>query len=145
MNGLEACAETDKDWPWVLAKPHQTRNLFREAWWRQIAGKEHRWVRALNSSQCFAVNLFSPLLDDAAAAAQFVARMAPIQRITEADRALVRFEHTLEGIAAQLGERGQPTQVDVFFEFRRGEHAWEAVKAQAREKKPLQQGQASSK
>lgn len=57
-NGLAECVELDMGRPWVLAEAHRTRNLFSQEWWHHIRGFEHRWVRALNSSQCFAVNLF---------------------------------------------------------------------------------------
>ena len=42
---------------WVLKPESRKLNLFDPSWWDLIAGKEHRWARALNSSQCFAVNL----------------------------------------------------------------------------------------
>ena len=63
--------------PWVLAEAHRTRNLFSQEWWHHIQGFEHRWVRALNSSQCFAVNLFATLAKDPSAANRFLRRMLP--------------------------------------------------------------------
>jgi hypothetical protein len=49
---------------WVLKQQHQKKNLFDPRWWEYIVGSEHRWARALNSSQCFGVNLFAPLKRD---------------------------------------------------------------------------------
>jgi len=56
-------------WSWRCAglgtrRGDRMRNLFRQEWWHHIQGLEHRWVRALNSSQCFAVNLFANLAED---------------------------------------------------------------------------------
>ena len=114
-SGLAAYLEWSHGRPWVLAEEHRKRNLHREEWWRHIEGREHRWARALNSSQCFAVNLFAPLADDAQAANAFLRRMLPHRDLAEGDRVEVGFEHSPPGIAEQLGERGQPTQIDVFF------------------------------
>jgi len=102
--------------PWVLAEAHRTRNLFSPEWWHHIQGFEHRWVRALNSSQCFAVNLFATLAKDPSAANRFLRRMLPERDVIRADHVVVRFEHSPSGVAERLGERGQPTQIDVFFE-----------------------------
>src|SRR5437899_12474728 len=49
---------------WVLKSEHRKLNLFRLDWWDYIAHAEHLWSRALNSIQCFAVNMFAPLADD---------------------------------------------------------------------------------
>lgn len=114
-SGLGAYVERSHGRPWVLAEEHRKRNLYREEWWGHIEGREHRWARALNSSQCFAVNLFAPLADDVQAANAFLRRMLPAQELAEEDRLEVLFEHSPPGVAERLGERGQPTQIDVFF------------------------------
>jgi hypothetical protein len=114
-SGLGAYVEWSHGRPWVLAEEHRKRNLHREEWWRHIEGREHRWARALNSSQCFAVNLFAPLADDVQAAHAFLRRMLPARELADGDRVEVRFEHSPPGVAERLGECGQPTQIDVFF------------------------------
>ena len=53
---------------WVLKHDDRKLNLFRKDWWEYIAHAEHFWARALNSSQCFAVNVFAPIADDPALA-----------------------------------------------------------------------------
>ena len=50
--------------PWVLHDEHRARNLYRPDWWRLLGNRPHRWARSLQSSQCFAVNLFAPLTED---------------------------------------------------------------------------------
>jgi hypothetical protein len=47
--------------PWVLRQRFKAENLFDSSWMGLIDGREHRWFRALNSSQAFAVNLFGPV------------------------------------------------------------------------------------
>ena len=42
---------------WVLQHRLRQENLFDPSWMKLIHGREHRWFRALNSSQAFAVNL----------------------------------------------------------------------------------------
>jgi len=105
----------------VLKKEHRERNLFDPRWWRYIAGQEHRWASALNSSQCFAVNVFAPLAEDSDLAKAVWARIYPHRPLDPADTVLVEFEHTPQGADEWLGERRQQTQVDVFFTVRRGE------------------------
>jgi len=78
----------------VLAEAHRTRNLFRQEWWGHITGLEHCWVRALNSSQCFAVNLFATLAKDPSEANRFLRRMLPEREISQADHVNVKFEHS---------------------------------------------------
>lgn len=107
---------------WVLKAAHRKRNLFRANWWEYIAGSEHRWASALNSSQCFGVNLFAPLADDEGRARRVLRLLLPDRNIEPQDTIAVQFEHTPEGAPGWLGERGQPTQVDVFFEIRRADH-----------------------
>ncbi len=99
---------------WVLKKEHRDNNLFEPSWWRFIAGHEHRWARALNSSQCFAVNLFAPAAMRSKLAKAILYTAAGI---TLPDDAVVEitFEHTPKDAPSWLGEKGQPTQVDVFF------------------------------
>jgi hypothetical protein len=116
MNGLAECVELDRGRPWVLAEAHRTRNLFSRQWWHYIQGFEHRWVRALNSSQCFAVNLFATLAKDPSGANRFLRSMLPERAIADGDHVVVKFEHSPSGAPERLGERGQPTQIDVFFE-----------------------------
>lgn len=101
----------------VLVQPQRTRNLFEPNWWRYIEGKEHRWVAALNSSQCFAVNLFAPLAEDKSLARQVFTRLFSHRRISVTDTVSVSFEYSTRETANWLGERtnGQGTQVDVFF------------------------------
>jgi hypothetical protein len=107
---------------WVLKQEFREFNLLRPEWWRFIAGSEHRWARALNSSQCFGVNLFGPLADDHRLARDVLARLLPGRKVDDADEVVVHFEHTPAGAREWLGERGQPTQVDVFFEvIRKGQ------------------------
>ena len=100
---------------WVLKKEHEARNLHDPAWWRFIEGNEHRWARALNSSQCFAVNLFAPLAQDADLSKRVWDRIAPNRPLSQSDSIEVCFEYTPVGGPRWLGERGQPTQVDVAF------------------------------
>jgi hypothetical protein len=111
---------------WVLAAEHQHRNVFRPEWWRFIDGRAHRWARALNSSQCFAVNLFGPLADDEAAAGAFVGRMLPDIGLRAGDRVKVHFEWRPDHVPELLGERGQPTQMDAAFVVERA-GAWFGV------------------
>jgi hypothetical protein len=104
---------------WVLKPQHRKRNMFRPEWWDHIAGAEHRWARALNSSQCFAVNLFAPLAEDPARARTALKLLVPERDLDAQDTVAVKFEFTPEGAAKWLGERGQSTQIDVYFEILR--------------------------
>ncbi|MGH7258043.1 MAG: PGN_0703 family putative restriction endonuclease [Nitrospiraceae bacterium] len=111
--------------PWVLKTAHKEKNLKEARWWQYIVGKahpgdrrkEHTWVGSLNSSQCFAVNLFGPLKDDPLLARRVLAELIPDRAIQQEDEVTVEFEHTPEGAPGWLGETktSQPTQVDVFF------------------------------
>jgi hypothetical protein len=114
-HGITADQLEDRDGTssWILRPAFKRANLFEPDWWAFIAGKEHRWARALNSSQCFAVNLFAPLKRDPAAARDTLARMLPDRDLRPTDTVSVEFEYAPPGSAAWLGERGQPTQVDV--------------------------------
>ena len=101
---------------WVLREEHKRSNLYSDDWWRHIEGKEHKWARALNSSQCFAVNLFAPLAEDPALARDILSKLSPEFQIGTEDRIAVRFEYTPEGAMEWMGEREHATQVDVAFE-----------------------------
>ena len=100
---------------WVLKKEAKERNLYDPQWWRYIAGFEHRWARSLTSSQCFAVNLFAPLASDTVLAKAVFTRVVPHRSLEPLDEVRVELEHTPDGARDWLGERRQPTQVDVFF------------------------------
>ncbi len=104
---------------WVLKEEHREQNLFDPRWWRYIAGHEHRWVRALISSQCFAVNVFAPLAEDDDLAKTVWVRICPHRPLDPADTVTVEFEHIPQGADEWLGERGQQTQADVFITVRR--------------------------
>jgi len=106
---------------WVLKEEHREQNLFDPRWWRYIAGHEHRWVRALNSSQCFAVNVFAPLAEDGDLAKRVWSRIYPNRPLDPADTITVEFEHTPQGARDWLGEKRQQTQVDVFFTIKRND------------------------
>lgn len=111
----EDLREGDHGRPWVLQQQHRHRNLFRSEWWRLIAGKEHRWARALTSSQCFAVNLFAPLVESRELAYRTYRALYPDHPLEATDRVDVMLEFTPDGAREWLGERGQPTQVDACF------------------------------
>jgi hypothetical protein len=105
--------------PWVLRPQFRELNLRDPRWWSFIARKEHRWARALTSSQCFAVNLFAPLAADPALARRVLARLRPDHLLAEADTVEVALEFTPSRAPGWLGESGQPTQVDAAFVARR--------------------------
>lgn len=104
---------------WVLKKSFERSNLFDPAWWMHITGKEHLWARALNSSQCFAVNLFAPLTSNQEALRLFLQQFIADQSLELEDEICLRFEHTPPGAPEWMGEAGQPTQTDAFFALRR--------------------------
>lgn len=107
--------EGDRGRPWVLRPETRTRNLFCPEWWDHISGREHRWARALTSSQCFAVNLFAPLVADPDLARASYRVLYPDRPLHPDDLVTVELEFTPEGAREWLGERGQPTQVDACF------------------------------
>lgn len=109
---------------WVLQEQHKKLNMFQSDWWKHIEGSEHRWAAALNSSQCFGINLFGPLAGNKRLARQILQQLLPRRGIGPEDEVAVCFEHTPQGAAQWLGEKGQATQVDVFFEIRRAERAF---------------------
>lgn len=98
---------------WVLKREFEKSNLFDPDWWPYIEGNEHRWVRALNSSQCFAVNLIAPLADDPGLARSVWPILSPHRPLQDGDEVKVEFEYTPDGARDWLGERGHQTQVDV--------------------------------
>jgi hypothetical protein len=106
---------------WVLRIEKKQENLFDPNWLRLIDRHEHRWFRALNSSQAFAVNLFGPLASDRALARTVFDRLVPHCSIELNDEVQVDFEYTPHDGPTWLGEKSsrQPTQVDVAFEVRR--------------------------
>lgn len=106
---------------WVLKKEHKKRNLQDATWWKYIEGHEHLWARALNSSQCFGVNLFGPLAEKPILAKRVLETLLPHRRLEKDDVVTVCFEHTPQGAPEWLGEKKQPTQVDVFFTVNRRE------------------------
>jgi len=107
--------ETAGNRPWVLKPEFKSRNLYDQRWWRHIVGKEHRWARALTSSQCFAVNLFGPLAESPRTARDVFTRLVPERPLSSDAVVAVALEHTPCDAPRWLGEKGQPTQVDVFF------------------------------
>jgi hypothetical protein len=104
---------------WVLRSEHQNLNLFRPDWWAYIAGREHRWARALNSSQCFAVNVFAPLAEEPTRARRALQVLLLNRNLGSQDTVCVEFEFTPEGAPEWLGERRQATQLDVYFRVAR--------------------------
>lgn len=102
---------------WVLKPEHQTKNLQNPTWWQYIKGREHKWARSLLSSQCFAVNVFGPLVENPILAKRVLESLFPHRILEKDDNVSVFFEHTPEGTRKWLGETktSQPTQVDVFF------------------------------
>jgi len=105
---------------WVLKSDLAAHNAFRPEWWTQIEARVHRWGRALNSSQAFALNLFGPALDPMVARAAW--RGFSERRLPADAKVAVRFEFDYSMDAGerysgvQLGERRQRTQIDVLFE-----------------------------
>ena len=116
---LNALEERHGKTSWVLKSEHRKLNLFRPAWWDYIEGAEHRWARALNSSQCFAVNLFAPLAEDSVLARKVLNGLLPERSLDCNDLVSICFEFTPSGSASWLGERRQATQVDVYFQILR--------------------------
>jgi hypothetical protein len=114
-NGLADKTEANSKRPWVLKHEHQAFNLFDPNWWTYIGGKEHRWARALNSSQCFAVNLFAPLIENPALAKAVYTCLLPDRPLEPDDEIVVELEYSPEQARQWLGERRQQTQVDAAF------------------------------
>lgn len=122
-NGLDCLLEkrNDSQPSWVLKREHKNRNLHDATWWKHIGIHEHRWARALNSSQCFGVNLFGPLAEKPILAKRVLETLLPHRTLEKDDVVTVLFEHTPKDAPEWLGERNQPTQVDVFFTVKRRE------------------------
>src|SRR6185503_2385705 len=113
-NGLDHLLEKRNDTQpsWVLKKEHKKRNLQDSTWWTHIEGREHLWSRALNSSQCFGVNLFGPLaINGSLAKKALIHTLFQRQELEEGDEVTVLFEHTPMGAPEWLGETKQATQV----------------------------------
>ena len=104
-----------------MKREHKTRNLHDETWWEYIKGREHKWARSLLSSQCFAVNVFGPLAAKPILAKRVLETLLPHRTLEKDDVVTVCFEHTPQGAPDWLGEKKQPTQVDVFFTVNRRE------------------------
>lgn len=110
--------QLERDGSLVLRREHQALNLYDRRWWRHIEGKAHRWARALNSSQCFAVNLFGPLTDDPEFAQEVARRLLGERAVPAGAGVECRLEETPHGASGWLGERRQPTQVDAFLDVK---------------------------
>jgi hypothetical protein len=119
-NGLADKTETASGRPWVFKREYETNNLFEPNWWTYIAGKEHRWARALNSSQCFAVNLFAPLIENRGLAKSVYVQLLPDRQLEDDDVVSVELEYSPAQAREWLGERGHQTQVDAAFAIYRG-------------------------
>jgi hypothetical protein len=119
--GIDA-HQTEAKRPWLLRPEHRTSNLWNPAWWSYIAGKEHRWARALTSSQCFAVNLFASLAADPVLARKVLARLRPARALPAGDTVEVALEFTPPQAPEWLGESRRATQVDAAFIVRRQGH-----------------------
>jgi hypothetical protein len=124
-NGLNPLLEArnDSQPSWVLKREHKNRNLHDTTWWQYIKGREHKWARSLLSSQCFAMNVFGPLVEKPILAKRVLETLLPHRTLEKDDVVTVIFEHTPEGTREWLGETKtrQPTQVDVFFTVTRRE------------------------
>jgi hypothetical protein len=110
---IDEWRETGSGRPWVLRQEKQELNFHRPEWRHYIRGKEHRWSRAMNSSQCFAVNLFAPLADDGDLATQVFPDLFSTHPLEIGDSVQAEFEHTPVGARGWLGEQNQQTQIDV--------------------------------
>lgn len=123
MNKLDHLLEprTDSQPSWVLKDEHKTKNLWNPSWWTYLGRHEHRWARALNSSQCFGVNLFAPFAEKPSLAKRVLETLLPHRALKQDHQVSIFFEHTPQGAPEWLGEKNQPTQVDVFFAVTRRE------------------------
>ena len=122
-NNLVGKTEDARGRPWVLKREYQTDNLFDPNWWTYIAGKEHQWARALNSSQCFAVNLFAPLIENHVLAEAVYVRLLPDRPLERDYKVAVELEYSPAQARKWLGEQRQQTQVDAAFTITRGGRA----------------------
>jgi hypothetical protein len=103
----------------VLKPEHRRLNLFRPEWWNYISHAEHRWSRSLNSSQCFAANLFAPLAEDSERARAALQLLLPTRDIRREDNVSVGFEYNPPNAPAWMGEREWSTKVDVYLRVTR--------------------------
>ena len=87
QNGLSELLEQRKDNipSWVLKEGYESRNLRDPSWWQYIKGREHKWARSLLSSQCFAVNVFGPLVATPILAKQLLAELLPHRILEKGD------------------------------------------------------------
>lgn len=114
-NGLAEFLEDAPSRAHVLRHAERHRNLHDPTLWMLIEGKEHMWARALTSSQCFAVNLFGPLVGDPHLARAAFVELCPERPLSDGAEVQVRLEFTPEQGPDWLGEKAQPTQVDAAF------------------------------
>lgn len=117
QQGIGGALENEQGKPrWLFRNTERSKNFFDPKWLSLIHGHEHRWVRALNSSQAFAVNLFAPSAEDPALAKSILTGMLPHRRFAADHEVHVQFEFQAPK-ARWLGEEKttQPTQVDVTF------------------------------
>ena len=115
-SGKSGFLESKPDW--VLRRENKQDNLFDPTWLGLINRHEHRWFRALNSSQAFGVNLFGPVAADWGLAQAVFDQLVPHRSTELTDEVRVYLEYTPSNGPEWLGEAitGQPTQVDVAFE-----------------------------
>jgi hypothetical protein len=118
--GADSLDEKHGSATWVLKPDRIQANFFDPRWMKYVHGFEHQWLSSLISSQCFAVNLFGPLADNAGLACTVLKRFLPDRNLTPEDQVSLAFEQTPAGASQWLGERGLSTQVDVLFTVRRG-------------------------
>lgn len=105
----------------LLREGSVSANFFRPGWADLVRGQEHRYLRALNSSQAFAVNLFAPLADDPQAARDVLEALLPEATLSPGARVEVAFEYSPPEARTMLGEGEKATQVDVALIARRGD------------------------
>ena len=96
---------------WVLRLERKDHNLYKSEWLAFIKGHEHRWFRALNSSQAFAVNLFGPLVKDPERARHVFTQLNPNRPLHGDDDVHVILEHTPDEGPAWLGEKRRDSQL----------------------------------
>jgi hypothetical protein len=118
---LAHCLEHKAGTPrWILSDQDKERNLYKSEFASLVRGREHKWFRALNSSQAFGVNLFAPLAGDEPLAKAVLQSLLPRRVLQPEHTVEVEFEFQAPD-RTWMGElRGkQPTQVDVAFKVGR--------------------------